>query len=96
MLTVPIYIGIISRIRGIEDRVSFSQIVNPLACEGKIIEESTFTTVTDIPAGHILLDWISHLQSDGWWMPWMDEATEITLYVGEYREGETESIPAIQ
>lgn len=95
MLVIPIYIAIISRIKGVEDRVSFSQVINSLAVEGSIYEGSTFTNVTDIPCGHVLLSWISSMKSEGWWMPWMDEATEITLYAGEYREGSTEDIPAI-
>ena len=61
-----------------------------------ILEENSFNCDgKDIPKDHVLNVWLKRLKNNGWWMPWMDEATEITFYTGEYREGEVAEPPAV-
>ena len=98
MLTIPVYLAIMSSIRSPTERISFSQIINDIVDENPDLtkEENSFNCDgKDIPKDHVLNVWLKRLKNNGWWMPWMDEATEITFYTGEYREGEVAEPPAV-
>lgn len=98
MLVIPVYIAIMSVIRGPTDRISFSQIVNHLVDEFPDMdkEEGSFNcNGNDIPKNHVIRKWLEQLRDNDWWIPWMDNTTEVTFYVGEYREGDSED-PAVQ
>lgn len=87
-----VYIATISRVNDL-DRVSFSQVINFLVEENPtaLKEQGVFKCVEGgIPQNHIINEWIQFLDDEAWWMPWMAEATEITLYIGMYLDAKEE------
>ncbi|TRZ53720.1 MAG: hypothetical protein D4S01_00835 [Dehalococcoidia bacterium] len=76
---VPICLATMSRIISITDRLSFSQIINDLVIKypNASTEQQSFAQPPD---DHILTKWIANLKTMGWWMPWMNTYTEMTLY----------------
>jgi hypothetical protein len=99
MLTIPVYLAIMSSIKSPTDRISFSQIINDIVEENPDMskdEDSFNRDGKDIPKDHVLNIWLERLKANGWWMPWMNETTEVTFYTGEYREGDSTEAPAVQ
>ncbi|MCK9459901.1 MAG: hypothetical protein M0R80_09715 [Proteobacteria bacterium] len=84
-----IYIAIISKITSDTERVTFSEVTNYIVEQhGELnIEEASFNSFSDI-GNHILGKWLDSIKNKGWWMPWMNEATEITWYTGTYGDEE--------
>lgn len=91
-----VYVATMSYINGL-DRLSFSQTINHLVEENPDVDAKggNFSCKEGgIPANHILGTWAEKIADEGWWMSWMENVTDIALYIMDYIEQKEDIPPA--
>jgi len=79
-----VYVAVISKIGGVTQRYSYSEAINDLvdSCNREVYEisEGNFDRNTLMPATHVLRLWLDKIKEQGFWVSWMDDATDFSLY----------------